>query len=60
MNRNYLPKKWKIHLFTTLLFLLFSSNVFAQATNATIAGLVKDKIKFPLIGATVRIENLST
>lgn len=60
MNRNYLPKKWKIRLFPTLLFLLFSSNVFAQATNATIAGLVKDETKFPLIGATVRIENLST
>jgi hypothetical protein len=60
MNRNYLPKKWKIHLFPTLLFFLFSSNVFAQATNATIAGLVKDETKFPLIGATVRIENLST
>jgi hypothetical protein len=60
MNRNYLPKRWKIHLFPTLLFLLFSSNVFAQATNATIAGLVKDETKFPLIGATVRIENLST
>lgn len=60
MNRNYLPKKWKIRLFPTLLFLLFSSNVFAQATNATIAGLVKDETKFPLTGATVRIENLST
>ncbi len=65
MNNNF-TKTINFNLYTLFLVgfvyvISFSkSDVMAQATNATVSGLVLDESKEPLIGATVLVRNEST
>ncbi|WP_026706923.1 TonB-dependent receptor [Flavobacterium frigidarium] len=50
------------YFFSTLLLILvgISHQSFAQATNATIKGTVKDEFSMPLMGATITLKDAST
>ncbi|TRX58349.1 carboxypeptidase regulatory-like domain-containing protein [Fulvivirga sp. M361] len=60
MMPNSTGKLFKMSMLLTLICLALSHDIFGQATNASISGIVKDDSGAPLPGATVRVQNTST
>lgn len=60
MIQNFTSKNWIKGLLSIFFLLAFTLQAWAQATNASITGVVKDDQGLPLIGATVQVENQST